>query len=85
MKKMILCAVAMLGLSACALPVELKENQRDERQALREFHQAERQAFRAEEVRKAATGAAVAATAAKVLADAQAEAKLKALEIEMSK
>ncbi|MGL4506516.1 MAG: hypothetical protein ACRCUF_12360 [Aeromonas sobria] len=85
MKKMILCAVMALGLTACAVPVELKENQQAERQALRDYQQAERKAYRAGEAAKVTGGAAVAAVAAKMLADAKAEQALKALETEMSK
>ncbi|APU00754.1 hypothetical protein [Aeromonas phage Asp37] len=85
MKKMMLCAVIALGLSACAVPVELKQNQADERQALRDYHKAERQAYRAGELKEATTVAKAAATAAKILADRQAEVALQALETEMSK
>ncbi|APU01170.1 hypothetical protein [Aeromonas phage 32] len=85
MKKMMLCAVIALGLSACAVPVELKENQRNERQALAEFHKAERQAYKAGELKDATTAAKLAATAAKVLADRQVDVKLEALETEMNK
>lgn len=85
MKKMILCAVMALGLTACAIPVELKENQKAERQALRDYQKAERQAYRAGEAVQITGGAAVASVAAKMLADAEAERALQALETEMSK
>lgn len=85
MKRVILCAVAVLGLSACAVPVELKESQAVERQALRDFHKAERQAYRAGEASKVATGAKVAAEAMRMLAEAEADRALEALETEMNK
>ncbi|MGL4507553.1 MAG: hypothetical protein ACRCUF_17670 [Aeromonas sobria] len=85
MKKMMLCAVIALGLSACAVPVELKETQRNERQALAEFHKAERQAYKAGELKDVTTKANLAAIAAKVLAERQVEVKLQALDTEMSK
>lgn len=85
MKKAILCAVLALGLTACAVPVEMRENQKAEALALVKYHKAEREAYRAEEIRKAAAGAKVAATAAKMLADAQVQVALKALETEIQK
>lgn len=85
MKRVILCAVMAMGLSACAVPVEMKENQAAERQALREFHKAERQAYKAGELKDATEAARLAAIAAKVLADRQVDVALDALETEMNK
>lgn len=85
MKRVILCAVAVLGLSACAIPIEMKENQAAERQALRDYHQAERKAYRADEISQAAVAAGVAVVANKVLSDQRVEEALQLLEIEMSK
>ncbi|AWH14531.1 hypothetical protein [Aeromonas phage 13AhydR10PP] len=85
MKKMMLCAFAVIALSACALPVELKENQAAERQALRDFHKAERQEYRAGELVEKTTTAAMAAKALRLMAEAETERALAALESEMNK
>lgn len=85
MKNAIICAVAMLSLTACAIPVEMKESQAAERDALRTYHKAERQAYRADEISQASVAASLAAVAAKVLADQRVEEALQLLEIEMSK
>ncbi|AWH15329.1 hypothetical protein [Aeromonas phage 14AhydR10PP] len=85
MKKMMLCAFAVIALSACALPVELKENQAAERQALRDFHKAERQEYRAGELVEKTTTAAMAAKALRLMAEAETERAIAALESEMNK
>ncbi|MGL5093651.1 MAG: hypothetical protein ACRC8B_22585 [Aeromonas sobria] len=85
MKKMMLCAFAVLALSACAVPVEMQESHAAQRQALRTFHKAERQEYRAGELVDKTTTAAMAAKALRLLSEAETERALAALESEMNK
>lgn len=85
MKKMMLCAFAVLALSACAVPVEMQESHAAQRQALRTFHKAERQEHKAGELAEKTAEAAKVAKALRLLTEAETERALAALESEMNK
>lgn len=72
MKRSILFAavsVAMLGLSGCAVPVEIKQSQALELDALRTYHKAERAEYRAKVGAEISSGAKIAAEARRMAAE----------------
>ncbi|MGL5285894.1 MAG: hypothetical protein ACRC8D_07115 [Aeromonas sp.] len=69
MKKTMLVSFLALALTACAVPQEMRDNQKQELKALHEYHQAERTAYRAGEIKDTADTAKTLATGVKVLAE----------------
>lgn len=67
--KVFIMAMLALILTGCAVPKEMKVEQKEETKALINFHKAERKAYRANEVFVVSKKALVATTAAKTLAD----------------
>ncbi|ANZ52211.1 hypothetical protein Ahp2_29 [Aeromonas phage Ahp2] len=78
MKKMIIAGLALFALAGCAVPVEMKQEQREQAGLLADYHKAEKAEYRATEAAKLAKGVAVAAEARKVLKQVETQ-KAKAL------
>lgn len=76
--KFALVAAVVIGLSGCALPVEMKAEQGEALTALTTYHKAQRTEYRATEAAKLAKGVAVAAEARKALAQVETQ-KAKAM------
>ncbi|MGY3887190.1 hypothetical protein [Aeromonas aquatica] len=71
MNKCFVVLAVALSLTGCAVPADMKNDQQEERQALRNFHLAEREAYRATQAASLVRGVSVAATANKQLADSE--------------
>ncbi|QIZ02631.1 hypothetical protein AhyVDH1_026 [Aeromonas phage AhyVDH1] len=68
MKRLIIASLALAALSGCAVPAEMRAEQKVETQALRAYHKAERQEYRASEAAKITKGVNTLAQANKAVA-----------------
>lgn len=67
--KTIILAILAIALTGCAVPKEIKTQQKEETKALIKYHKAERKAYKANELFGFSKKALVTTTAAKTLAD----------------
>ncbi|MGL4523809.1 MAG: hypothetical protein ACRCWQ_14775 [Bacilli bacterium] len=69
MKKVLAVLLAGAMLTGCAIPQDMKQDQKAEKSALVNYHKAEKKAYRTNELFEASKKALKVTTAAKTLAD----------------